>query len=303
MELTTYYLPSEMFRKIEPILKSCYGIDRNDINRELYNSMPVCDYTKLPNADKYIGEDKRFKIVEYAVDNCETIPITISDTDLKSINTFTSKYDYPKGSILDLVLTFVYLYFKKVEEKLTDEEEDYLYYVHNIRPEMLKLYIALEKSKPSDSTNIKFGKVKSVKVDNPYSIPWFRMLIRDYLDKYLGVGSLKEAELELLNVYGKKVGPKQNPVLARLYWGTYHLLQMSDEYKSKEGSVTREQCRFIANYAILLGGLDPVEEDDISGNVKSLVNYYLKNFNTIDELIPAAQYKLPPNYKSLKRYY
>ena len=108
--------------------------------------------------------------------------------------------------------------------------------------------------------------------------------------------------LELLNVYGGKYGRKQHTEEVRLIWGTYHLLQMSDQFKSATNQlVTNNQCRLISDLLILFKWLPSTEDDGML--VKQRIHHYLKNFDSLDELITATEYKLSPNKKSSMDYY
>ena len=88
----------------------------------------------------------------------------------------------------------------------------------------------------------------------------------------------------------------------RLIWGTYHLLQMSDQFKSDPDQfVTNLQCRLISDLLILFEWLEPTEDD--GQKIKQRIHHYLKNFDSLDELITATQYKQSPNKKSSMDYY
>ena len=115
-----------------------------------------------------------------------------------------------------------------------------------------------------------------------------------YLNKYLGVKNINEAEKELQQIYGKKVGAQLNKTVTRFIWGTYHLLQNVPNMKStKQNSVTNEQSRFIHEYLVILGLIDPVEVE--ASSIRGRLNNLLKKYSTIDEVLDKRLYKTSPN--------
>ena len=100
-------------------------------------------------------------------------------------------------------------------------------YALQVRPDRLRLYIARHKGKNKyhKSCYIKFGyATESVEIQTMY--PWFEKMLDHYLYKFLRVENVEEAEKELQQIYGQKVGAKLNETAARLICGTYHLLQI-----------------------------------------------------------------------------
>ena len=213
---------------------------------------------------------------------------------------FCKKYNINDDPLVAKVLSFIYMFFPIEDPFMRDN--NYWEYVTLVRPEMLKLYIALNngKTKYTNYCKITIGDNKPIAIDK--ELPWFQMAIGRYLHEYLGVKDVKEAELELLNVYGGKYGRKQHTEEVRLIWGTYHLLQMSDQFKSATNQlVTNNQCRLISDLLILFKWLPSTEDDGML--VKQRIHHYLKNFESLDELITATEYKLSPNKKSSMDYY
>ena len=146
------------------------------------------------------------------------------------------------------------------------------------------------------------------------------MELKRYLDKYLGVKDVREAEKELLVVYGGKCGPKLKKDEIRIIWGTYHLLQQSNEFKSGgEKIVSRLQSRLIADFLNCCGlgkrekkrekKEEKVKEKEEKvkvfldeEHIRSQLNSYLKLFNSPEDFLAVSQYKLSPNNDS-GRYY
>ena len=101
---------------------------------------------------------------------------------------------------------------------------DSLAYAKYVRPEMLQLYEFLKTSK---LTNLQIKSPNS-SVTIPNSEAWLTTLLEDYLDIYLGVNDLEEAQNELKFTYGKKSGRKfDDPAFNIMTMGTFNILQHS----------------------------------------------------------------------------
>lgn len=278
--------PRDVFQEIEPMLYKLYGLDEIVLNNAIHFAKDELLYDPLK---------------EKTVDSENYIYLPIPHKWYGSkYDEFCRKYNIENEPLIAKVLSFIYLFFPIEDPVMRDN--NYWEYVTLVRPEMLKLYIALHngKNKYTNNCKIAIGNNKSVAVDK--EIPWFQMAFERYLDEYLGVKDVKEAEQELLNVYGGKYGRKQNTEVVRLIWGTYHLLQMSDQFRSAPDQlVTNKQCRLISDLLILFDWLPSTENDGML--VKQRIHHYLKNFDSLDELITATEYKLSPNKKSSMDYY
>lgn len=100
---------------------------------------------------------------------------------------------------------------KITEAPISEGENDnmlYQQYIHEVRPDMLKLYIALNQPKQKNGkdfiTDIKIaaGGNSPILINNKNS--WLENRLNDYLHQYLGVNSLEEAQDELHFIYGDK---------------------------------------------------------------------------------------------------
>ena len=234
----------------------------------------------------------------YAMDNLKEFLMPVTDSfDLSVVTDFCEKYDIATAETFHIIY-FLYLLCegdkKGYMTAAEDAEQDIDIYNEQIRPEMLKLYMAMHNKEKCEACKISFGDAKPITISG--GVPWLHDALDEYLSTYLGVSSYKEAEREYLNVYGKKVGAKLKDKAARYMWGTYFLLQTFPELKSKkERSVTNKQSRIIADLLIRFGLVDdPIDYDD-GRTIRSQLNYYLKTFDSIDELITEQQYKSSPN--------
>ena len=278
--------PRKDFQEIEPLLYNLYGLNTCWLHNAIH-------FAK----DKLLYDPEE----ESKVDSENYIYLPMPHEWYSSkFDGFCKKYNINDDPLVAKVLSFIYMFFPIEDPFMRDN--NYWEYVTLVRPEMLKLYIALNngKTKYTNFCKITIGDNKPIAIDK--ELPWFQMAIGRYLHEYLGVKDVKEAELELLNVYGGKYGRKQHTEEVRLIWGTYHLLQMSDQFKSATNQlVTNNQCRLISDLLILFKWLPSTEDDGML--VKQRIHHYLKNFDSLDELITATEYKLSPNKKSSMDYY
>lgn len=220
--------------------------------------------------------------------------------------------------------------------------ENLPYYLTQVRPEMLKLYellntmrlvpitkeyekfrqqitdnkiqihdlppIIIDKGKKKilarvlNSITIDNG-VKKITLDN--SCYWLTSLIDNYLEIYLGVDSLEEAQQELKEKYSAKKGRKaDNPTFNLIMVGTSRLLKQYSTLKAKS-----EQLRLILDYLELLGFFtkDDSENDesyvDDSKNDENYINAtisYLESRGFIPKWKPKylEDYNSSPNNPS-----
>ena len=277
--------PRKDFQEIEPLLYNLYGLNTCWLHNAIH-------FAK----DKLLYDPEE----ESKVDSENYIYLPMPHEWYSSkFDGFCKKYNINDDPLVAKVLSFIYMFFPIEDPFMRDN--NYWEYVTLVRPEMLKLYIALNngKTKYTNYCKITIGDNKPIAIDK--ELPWFQMAVGRYLHEYLGVKDVKEAELELLNVYGGKYGRKQHTEEVRLIWGTYHLLQMSDQFKSATNQlVTNNQCRLISDLLILFKWLPSTEDDGML--VKQRIHHYLKNFDSLDELITATEYKLSPNNKGMDFY-
>lgn len=284
--------PLTDYQEIEPILCDYYGLNKLELINAIYFAKDF-----LSNHPE--------KVSKFDPDNKIYLPLSSwhgnnESSDMGSITfpDFCSKYSIEKHSLLAKALSFVKLFFPI--ETANDLDTEYWEYVTMVRPEMLKLYIALHggEKRYNPKCRVTFEN-RGVNVDT--NRPWLQMELERYLDKYLGVKDVKEADRELSVVYYGKLGPKLNKDEARIIWGTYHILQMSDQFKSGgENVVSRLQSRLIADFLICceLREKHTVNEE----HIRSRLNSYLKLFDSPEDFLVTTNYKLSPNNDS-GRYY
>lgn len=302
-----------LFNSIRPILENCYGFNIKEIETELSNiydkQVQEIRFDKeLAKKHSYTeNEHQMIRIIDYVLETKDEMIIATTQNFKNVANDICSlckkMFEQDETGYKDIVGTLVFMaaILNRNENGLSSSGDiDEFYWIYetytsHVRPDLLRLYIARHKEENSyhKSCHIRFGNdTASVEIQQLY--PWFEKMLDRYLNKYLGVKDINEAEKELLHIYGKKVGAQLNKIEASFIWGTYHLLQNVPNMKSpKKNSVTNKQSRFIHKYLAILGLIDPdkVEASSIRGRLNNL----LKTYSTIEEVLDKRLYNTSPN--------
>lgn len=286
------------FKEIEPTLKKCFNIDRNTptIAKCLYYSISSEELHKIP--ENYLLEDGEPDFDAYTIDYAESLIIPISETcSTTDFNNFCQSNNIEYGTTLYEILAFLLLFNdtsnKKYSTDLDHVEQEYSEYDLYVRPELLKLYMALKENKKVEPITIRLGSSKSIKVDN--KIPWFREELERYLHTYLGVADLTEAKREYLINYTHKEGAPNNWKLNRNIWGIYNLLEETGTIKAKtKRTVSRKQAKFIEDYLMAIHLINVDSKVD-ANNIRSRLHSLMKNYESIAELTEDLHYKRSPN--------
>ncbi len=315
---------------LEPTLTECFGYKRRMLEEELRNSFYkyYCNDVVLPNRDKYmvdvpLGNEPAVDTTLFSYqryiprDKASTMQMfyepdyimdTEHDIELPIDNGFDKKLKelvfetYQQDDIIYNVLAIVSVMYRKYqnEELYTDAiqwSENLPYYLTDVRPDMLKLYTFIQKAVVQKKPPINPVKLicgnEDIVLDN--SCYWMSGLFLEYLQIYLGVDSLEEAEQELKEKYTAKKGRKaDNPTFNLIMVGTSRLLKQYSTLKTKS-----EQLRLILDYLELLGFF---AEDD-SKNDENYINAtisYLEKQGFIPKWKPKylEDYNISPNNPS-----
>lgn len=303
-------LSIKKLKQAESELIRCFDIDHTCFCEELQSlftskymsvmdgslQFPL-DYSKDAIAlDEYVWQHAEYDLI-----------LLIPDTVDFKISKFLEQYfkSTKEGDRLVMqtleILTLVH--YRNSRTVMTDWDgvvEDYNKYAWFIRPDMLKLYIALNTDR-----KYKDEKVRIALHDNPpihlnNFEHWFETVLSRYLDRYLGVTSVDEAQQELDEIYGKKKGKRFCNKLATEYmWGIYHLLENSESLNTRnKRAVSRKVCEFIITYLEFIG-IPMITENstlpDEIDTVKGQLTYLLSHYPTIQDLKKDKIYKCSPN--------
>lgn len=306
----TFDIPT--IKKLYPKLNRCFGFTYDDISNELTQV-----YTKkvfnLTQEEKELANQCKSEdgwgvdAVKFALATNENIVVTVPDSfNPKTImESYATKLQNEESVSCALLFMATLLYRNRITEVPISEGEydnmQYQQYIHEVRPDMLKLYIALNQSKQKNgkelNTDIKIavGGNSPILINNKDS--WLENKLNEYLHHYLGVNSLEEAQDELHFIYGdKKVGSKKiDPIQSLYIWGTYQLLQDTHLKSVKEKVPTRPQANLIESY---LRAIELIEADDVdtdANNIRSRLQYFLNRYDTVEALFEHKTFRLSPN--------
>ena len=244
--------------------------------------------------------------VKFALATNENLVVTVPDSfNPKTImESYAAKLQNEESASCALLFMAALLYRDRITEAPISEGEyddmQYQQYIHEVRPDMLKLYIALNQPKQKNgkelNTEIRIaaGGNSPILINNKDS--WLENKLNEYLHQYLGVNSLEEAQDELHFIYGdKKVGSKKiDPIQSLYIWGTYQLLQDTHLKSVKEKVPTRPQANLIESY---LRAIELIEADDVdtdANNIRSRLSYFLNRYDTAEALLDYKTFKLSP---------
>ncbi|RHL88485.1 hypothetical protein DWZ95_18765 [Bacteroides intestinalis] len=204
--------------------------------------------------------------------------------------------DYKQSDTIYNVLAIVSVMYCKYQnnELYTDAiqwSENLPDYLTDVRPDMLKLYTFIQKAVVQKKPPIKPVKLicgnEDIVLDN--SCYWMSGLFLEYLQIYLGVDTLEEAEQELKEKYTAKKGRKaDNPTFNLIMIGTSRLLKQHSTLETKS-----EQLRLILDYLELLGFFTEDDSKNDENYINATISYlegrrfipkwkpkYLEDYNT-----------------------
>ena len=323
----------ETLKDIEPALKEYFAYDRAMLYPEiermylathpagLHNIQPEDKYRvevpstldELATSDNPFDwqryaprEQKLIKVVDtlaYMTDNIKGI-LFKDDGLKKKIEELVEGSNIPEEYQVAMVhvLWILAIIYKKheafkpiLDPELLEETYNMDTYFQQVRPEMLQLYLFLERDKRKKDKSITLSNNQEKITINNAMESWFTNLLNSYLHVYLGVNSIEEAEEELKEVYSSKKGRKaDNPAQNLVMVGIYRLLVNRSGMERKS-----DIYKFILDYMELIG-LVKDEDKQIDENYINSKIAYLDKHGYKPEWIPASQgnYRTSPNNPS-----
>jgi len=199
----TFDIPT--IQKLYPELNRCFGFTYDDISNELTQVYTKKVFHLTPEEKELANQCKSnddwgVDAVKFALATTENIVVTVPDSfNPKTImESYVTKLYNEDFASCALIFMAALLYRDRITEVPISEGEydDMLYqqYIHEVRPDMLKLYIALNQPKQKKGkdfiTDIKItaGGNSPIAINNKDS--WFENKLNEYLHQYLGVNSL-----------------------------------------------------------------------------------------------------------------
>ena len=249
-------------------------------------------------------EQKMIKVIDtlaYMTDNIKGI-LFEDDGLKKKIEELTSELLDKNRDTIFYILWMLAIIYKKheafkpiLDPELLEETYNMDTYFQQVRPEMLQLYLFLERDKRKKDKSITLSNNQEKITINNAMESWFTNLLDSYLHVYLGVNSIEEAEEELKEVYSPKKGRKaDNPAQNLVMVGIYRLLVNHSGMERKS-----DIYKFILDYMELIG-LVKDEDKQIDENYINSKIAYLDKHGYKPEWIPVSQgnYRTSPNNPS-----
>ena len=298
-------------KKLYPELNRCFGFTYDDISNELAQVYTTKVFNLTPEEKELANQCKSddglgVDAVKFSLATNENIAMAVPDSfNPKTImESYAPKLHNEELPSCALLFMAALLYRDRITEVPMSEGEyddmQYQQYIHEVRPDMLKLYIALNQPKQKNgkdfNTDIKIaaGGNSPIVINNKDS--WLENRLNEYLHQYLGVSNLEEAQKELDFIYGNKtVGNKKiDPIQSLYIWGTYQLLQNTHLKSTKEKVPTRPQANLIESYLRVIKLIKTDDVDTDANNIRSRLKYFLSRYDTVEALLDYRTFRLSP---------
>ena len=271
--MASFHIPQ--LKSVLPILKTSYGFDTIEISRELAESLqPYVDERKLDEiAQEQLNKgEKKLLLLDYAINIDGEIEISTSDNFAQlseSIKNLCNQHleDEAERDTTTFILTFMAAIFDRDTNFVHPEDlmRNYRKHWSMIHPDMLRLFIALNKPRHRNDTPIRI----SYKTDSPHLIEnregWLSSMLNAFIRQVLGEMSVEQAEEDLKKYSDERGRKSSNPYLNYIIHGTYN--HITHFLKSDNGKVTVEQCRFLLEYLKIIG---QVQDGDTLANLNTL---------------------------------
>lgn len=274
--MATFYIPQ--LKDYLPILEECYGFDICEVSSELSWIVDLHRREKRLDDElvkQHLDENGYLSSVSYAINTNEHLGIRVTENFDEQIDAIVKLCgqcieDRDLFETVAFILVFMSAVFNRDENDLHLDEEaenirqDFMRNTYVVRPDLLRLFVALNKPKHKYNTPMKI----CFKTDSPHMIHnkdgWFSYMLNDYIKQKLGDITVEEAEAELEFFYSDEKGRKSdNPNLNYIINGTYNFIK----HFMPSDKVTVEQCKFLLEYLKAIG---QVKEGDTLANLNTL---------------------------------
>lgn len=314
----TFDIPT--IKLLYPELNRCFGFTYDDISYELGQVYPR-KRSQLTAEEKELAKQCRSEDgwgiddVKFALLTQDNIYIRVTDdfTDgLDSLKKLCNDYkiaESDSGEEVCYTLFFMAAIFNRDHNYLLDNTEcanvqdDFNRYTYKIRPDMLKLYIALCQKKRQINDKLKI----SIQGNSPTELEnyerWFEEMLKSYLNQYLGVDNKEEAQTELDTLYSDKQGRKTDNFYLNYIFTSIYLFVQENIIHSEPNKVTIEQCKFLHSYFVSLNLIKPEDKNNNLNNLQSTIKSLISSsINPLNRYKQSKQYKVSPYNKDYKPY-
>ena len=291
--MATFYIPQ--LKLFLPILKECYGFDIIEISNELAESLRSY-YGNDRRMDEIALEQlyegkKRNVLLDKAINIDRNVEICTTDDfsgQIAPIEDLCNQHieNEDMRTTAKFILVFMAAIFnRETNNKNNDDTVKRLRKNWNkIHSDSLRLFIALNKSKPEGNTPIRI----CYKTDSPHLInnqdSWFSDFLNNFAKYFIGDITVEKAEEELKRLYSDNLGRKSsNPYLNYIIHGTYNFITRF--LTSEDNIVTAQQCRFLLEYLKIIGQIKDSDTNADLNTLQSTVRSLIKG-----QLTPVDKY-------------
>lgn len=297
--MNTYAISITELKEIYPTLQQSHGFDYYEIGDELtkvFNDdfdADICDEELLKQCR---FEDGMLDTISYALNTNKqiTIPVTADFKKQKEAIALLC----PDNQKATTILIFMAAIFNRNMNDLSLEDNDYIKRLTNssvvkARPEMLKLFIAINKPKKKETVYVGYKACIPETISNIDG--WFSDMVNEYLHTRLGDISINEAEQELKTLHGAVKGKKpQRPLRNYIIHATYNLI--NELVIPGNGKVTVEQCSLLQKYIQIIGAIKDGNSAYNRNTLQSTVREYLHA-----KVNPVEKHKLDNQRKCIEQ--
>lgn len=296
--MATFYIPQ--LKSFLPILKECYGFDIIEISDELAESLRSY-YGNDRRMDEIALEQlyegkKRNVLLDKAINIDRNVEICTTDDfsgQIAPIEDLCNQHieNEDMRTTAKFILVFMAAIFNR---EANDNNDDTVKRLRKnwskIHSDSLRLFIALNKSKPEGNTPIRI----CYKTDSPHLInnqdSWFSNILNNLAKKVVGDITVEKAEEELKRLYSDNLGRKSsNPYLNYIIHGTYNFITRF--LTSEDNKVTAQQCRFLLEYLKITGQIKDGDTNADLNTLQSTVRSLIKG-----QLTPVDKYIKEMNF-------
>lgn len=286
-----------------PILQACYGFDTIEIASELTACLkPFINEERMDEImHRQRAEGKGMSILWNSAINIDGhVEICTDegfDKQIGLIHDLCNQYIQDEAMLHEakFILVFMAAIFNRNTNGLHSDDiiNRYRKSWNVIHPDLLKLFIALNKPRHEPDTPMKIY----FKNDSPHQIAnkegWFSGFLNDcFIKPILGDITVEEAEEELKQTYSDDRGrTPNNPYLNYIINGTYNYIVRF--IQSAEGKVTVEQCRCTLDYLKIIGQVKDGDTLSVVNTLQSTVRGFLiGNVSPVDKHIRETTFSL-----------
>lgn len=313
--MATYSVYIPILKAYFPILNRYWGFEYSDIAFELSKIYIKHLENKSINKKIYSAclENGYVNDIKYALECQEYVKIRCTEDfkdNIDKLESFFLKHNVedPFRDLFFLISVLSNrqiknLDFYKNELGIDSGYVDYMNYMEKIRPEMLKLYVSMKENGNAKQQDITFkiGNNSPIRLKNNQK--WIEKMILEYLDKYLGVNSLEEANEELNSLYSDSKGRRiKKPYMNYFICATYRFI--SEHIKqSIENKVTAEQCKFLIDYLMCIDIITLKDKICDLNTMQGVINSFLKSSSDpIQNYLKYKDYRISPNNDTMYFY-